>query len=151
MPVAFAAHSLGAALVPQPYAASIEQAGWAAPKGAPPAGASWAGVLANTKLDHWMVERFFDALVRAARELAGSTATSDATLAILAKYTGLSVEALRAIPPYGWTSSLRPDAAALAGLQKTYRSLGLLHYGSDLTPAQISDGSYARQAAAAGR
>jgi NitT/TauT family transport system substrate-binding protein len=150
METAFAVHGLDTALVPQPYATSIEQAGLAAPIGAPPAGATWAGVLFNAKLNGWAALRFFDALVRAARDLDGAAATSDDTLATLARYTGVSVDVLRTVPPYAW-GSLRPDAAALAGLQATYRSLGLLQYGADLAPGRISDSSFARQAAAAGR
>ncbi|HEY7201969.1 MAG TPA: ABC transporter substrate-binding protein [Candidatus Dormibacteraeota bacterium] len=147
METAFQVHGLDTALVRQPAAASIEQAGLAAPIGAPPAGASWAGVLFNDKLSGWAAQRFVDALARAARDLAGPGGTSDATLAILAKYTGISVDVLRTIPPYAWDGALRPDGSALAGIQATYRSLGLLQYGADLAPARISDGSYARQAA----
>jgi len=149
MEVAFQVHGLDTALVRQPAAAAIEQAGLAAPIGVPPAGATWAGVLANDKLSGWAAQRFVDALARAARDLDGPDGTSDATLAILAKYTGVSVDVLRTIPPYAWDRTLRPDAAALAGLQATYRSLGLLQYGADLAPARISDSSYARQAQAA--
>jgi NitT/TauT family transport system substrate-binding protein len=150
MEAGIATGGVNAALMPQPYAARAEQSGLAAPIGAPPAGATWAGLLLNAKLSGWAAQRFVDALVRAARDLAGPDATSDATLAILAKYTGLSLDVLMTLPPYAWDSALRPDAAALAGLQATYRGLGLLQYGSDLAPARISDGSYAKQAAAAG-
>src|SRR5205807_2079382 len=136
------AHAPGRARVRQPAAAAIEQAGLAAPIGAPPAGATWAGVLANDKLSGWAAQRFVDALARAARDLDGPGGTSDATLAILARYTGVSVGVVRTIPPYAWDRALRPDAAALAGLQATYRRLGLLQYRADLAPARISDGSY---------
>jgi NitT/TauT family transport system substrate-binding protein len=146
METAFAVHGLDTALVPQPYAARIEQAGLAAAIGTPPAGATWAGVLFNAKLNGWAAQRFFDALVRAARDLDGPGATSDDTLAILARYTGVSVDVLRTLPPYAWDSALRPDAAALAGLQATYRGEGLLRYGADLPAARITDSSYARLA-----
>jgi NitT/TauT family transport system substrate-binding protein len=146
METAFAVHGLDTALVPQPYATSIEQAGLAAPIGVPPAGATWSGLLLNDRLNGWAAQRFVDALARAARDLAGAAATSDATLATLARYTGVSVDVLRTLPPYAW-DALRPDAAALAGLQATYRGEGLLRYGADLPAARITDSSYARQAA----
>ena len=151
MGIGIATGGVNTALMPQPYAASAEQAGLAAPIGTPPPGATWAGLLLNAKLSGWAAQRFVDALARAARDLDGPDGTSDATLAILARYTGLSLDVLRTLPPYTWDRALRPDAAALAGLQATYRSLGLLQYSIDLAPSRISDGSYARQAAAAVR
>jgi NitT/TauT family transport system substrate-binding protein len=151
METGIASGGVDTALVPQPYAARIEQAGLAAPIGTPPAGATWSGLLLNDKLSGWAAQRFVDALARAARDLDGPAGTSDATLAIVARYTGVSVDVLRTLPPYAWDPALRPAPAALAGLQETYRSLGLLQYGADLAPARISDSSYARQAAAGGR
>lgn len=146
MQAAFAVHGLDAALVRQPAAASIEQAGLAAPIGAPQAGATWAGMLANRKLTGWAAQRFIDALVRAARDLSGVGGTSDDTLAIVSKYTGVGVDVLKTVPPYAWDSTLRPNTAALAGLQLTYRGEGLLQYGADLAPGRMVDDSYARAA-----
>jgi NitT/TauT family transport system substrate-binding protein len=146
MQAAFEVHSLDTALVPQPQATSIEQAGLAASIGAPPAGATWAGVLANDKLTGWAAQRFFDALVRAAHDLSGLGGTSDDTLAIVSKYSGVSVDVLKTVPPYAWDPDLRPNPTSLAGLQLTYRGQGLLQYGADLAGGRIVDGSYSRAA-----
>ncbi len=90
-------------------------------------------------------------MVCAARDLDRPADRSDATLAILAKYTGVGVDVLRTMPAYAWHPALRPDAAALGGLQATFRAEGLLSYGADLPPARMSDSSYMRRASAVGR
>jgi NitT/TauT family transport system substrate-binding protein len=134
------------ALVPAPYTTSMEQHGIASPLAAPPPGSTWSGVLYGAKLTGSPAERFFQALVRGARDLTGVARTSDDTLAILSRYTGVAADVLKTVPPYDWDPRLRPDSAALAGLQATYRDVGLLKYGTDLPASRIMDTSYARQA-----
>jgi NitT/TauT family transport system substrate-binding protein len=149
MEEAFTIGSIDAALAPAPYSASMEQHGVAVPKAAPPAGTTWSGVLYSAKLGGSAGLRFFQALVRAARDLTGPDRKSDDTLAILSKYTGISAEVLKTIPPYDWDPALKPDSTALAGLQASYRAVGLLKYAADLPAPRIMDATYSKRAASA--
>jgi NitT/TauT family transport system substrate-binding protein len=151
MEEAFKIGSIDAALAPAPYSTSMEQHGVAAPKAAPPPGATWSGVLFGAALGGAAGLRFFQALVRGARDLAGPDRTSDDTLAILSKYTGAGTDVLKTVPPFDWDAALKPDPAALAGLQASYREMGLLKYGADLPAARIVDTTYSKRAASAVR
>ncbi len=146
MAIGFEIHSLDSALVPAYYATGIEQQGLASLLATPPPGTTWSGLLFNSKFTGWTAQRFFDALVRAARDLADTPRASADTLSILTKYTGLSGDVLGSVPQYAWNRALRPDVAAIAGLQSTYRDEGLLGYGADLPAASVIDGSYSRAA-----
>jgi len=148
MEEAFTIGSIDAALVPAPYSTGMEQHGVAAPRAAPPAGTTWSGVLFSAKLGGSAGLRFFQALVRGARDLVGPARSSDDTLAILSKYTGVGADVLKTVPPYDWDEALRPDATALAGLQASYRQVGLLKYGADLPASRIVDPTYSKRAAA---
>jgi NitT/TauT family transport system substrate-binding protein len=148
---AFKIGSIDAALAPAPYSTSMEQHGMAVPKAAPPSGTTWSGVLFGAKLGGSAGLRFFQALVRGARDLAGPDRTSDDTLAILSKYTGVGSDVLKTVPPFDWDTALKPDPAALAGLQASYRDVGLLKYGADLPASSIVDTTYSRRAASAVR
>ena len=149
MEPAVSVHSIDVALAPAPFATTMEQHGLMAPIGAPPPGDTWSGVLYAEKLGGSPGQRFFEGLVRGARDMRGPARTSDDTLPILAKYTGLTVDVLRKMPPYDWDGSLRPDAAALAGLQASYREAGLLKYDVDLAPSRLVDTAYSKRAATA--
>ena len=149
MEEAFTIGSIDAALAPAPYSTSMEQHGVAAAKASPPPGTTWSGVLYGDRLGGSAGLRFFQALVRGARDLVGPARTSDDTLAILSKYTGVGADVLKAVPPYDWDAALRPDASALAGLQSSYRALGLLTYGADLPASRIEDATYSKRASAA--
>lgn len=149
MEEAFTIGSIDAALAPAPYSTSMEQHGVAAAKASPPPGTTWSGVLYGDRLGGSAGLRFFQALVRGARDLVGPARTSDDTLAILSKYTGVGADVLKAVPPYDWDAALRPDASALAGLQSSYRALGLLTYGADLPASRIEDTTYSKRASAA--
>jgi NitT/TauT family transport system substrate-binding protein len=149
MEEAFQIGSIDAALAPAPYSTSMEQHGVAAPKAAPPPGATWSGVLYGARLGGSAGLRFFQALVRGARDLVGPDRTADDTLAILSRYTGVGTDVLKSVPPYAWDAALKPDTAALAGLQASYRDVGLLKYGADLPASRIVDATYSRRAASA--
>jgi NitT/TauT family transport system substrate-binding protein len=149
MEEAFTIGSIDAALAPAPYSTSMEQHGVSAPRGAPPAGTTWSGVLYSARLGGSAGLRFFQALVQGARDLVGPARSSDDTLAILSTYTGVGADLLRTIPPYEWDAALRPDPTALAGLQASYRVVGLLKYGADLPASRIVDTTYSKQAASA--
>jgi NitT/TauT family transport system substrate-binding protein len=149
MEEAFKIGSIDAALAPAPYSTSMEQHGVALPKAAPPSGTTWSGVLFGAKLGGSAGLRFFQALVRAARDLVGSDRSSDDTLAILSKYTGAGADVLKTVPPFDWDAALKPDPAALAGLQASYREVGLLKYGADLPASRIVDTTYSKRAASA--
>jgi NitT/TauT family transport system substrate-binding protein len=138
-----------AALAVAPYSTAMERDGVTVPMGTPAPGSTWSGVVYGPKLSASAGQRFFQALVRASRDLMGPARTSEDTLAILARYTGRSVDELRATPPFDWAANLKPDPAGLAAIQATYRGLGLLHYGADLPPAGFVDDSFSRRAAAA--
>jgi NitT/TauT family transport system substrate-binding protein len=138
-----------AALAIAPYSTAMERDGVTVPIGAPPPGSAWSGLVYGPKLGASAGQRFFQALVRAERDLAGPAGTSDDTLAILAKYTGRPVDQLKAAVPFDWTADLRPDPAGLAAIQATYRGLGLLRYGADLPPGGFVDDSFSRRAATA--
>ena len=56
---------------------------------------------------------------------------------------------LTTVPPYDWDPALKPDPAALAGLQASYRAVGLLKYGADLPAPRIMDTTYSKRAASA--
>jgi NitT/TauT family transport system substrate-binding protein len=146
---AFTIGGIDAALAPAPYSTSMEQHGVAAPRGAPPAGTTWSGVLYSARLGGSAGLRFFQALVRGARDLVGPARTSDDTLAILSRYTGVAADVLKTVPPYEWDGTLRPDPTALAGLQASYRQVGLLRYRADLPASRIVDMTYSKQAATA--
>ena len=149
METAFQVGSIDAALAPAPYSTAMEKDGQAVPKAAPPPGSTWSGVLFGAGLGGSAATRFFQALVRGAHDLVGPARTSDGTLAILSKYTGTGVDVLRTVPPYAWDPALKPDPTALAGLQASYRQVGLLQYGADLPASRIMDGSYSKRAASA--
>jgi NitT/TauT family transport system substrate-binding protein len=148
MEVAIASTGIDAALVPGPFTTRMEQHGVTLPMGAPPPGSTWSGVLFGSRLGGSAALRFFEGLVRGARDLQGSGRTSDDTLVILAKYTGVTPDVLKSIPPYDWDLDLRPDAATVAAMQATYRKLGLLKYDKDLVVTQYVDATYSRRAAA---
>lgn len=149
METAIASGGIDVALVPGPYSTSMEQHGIAGPMASPPPGSTWSGVLFSSKLAASGARRFFQALVRAARELKGPSRTSDDTVAIVAKYTGRPAEEVKTVAPFDWASNLAPDTKALAGLQATYRTVGLIHYDHDLPDAKYVQPSYAKDAAAA--
>jgi NitT/TauT family transport system substrate-binding protein len=149
MEEAFKIGSIDAALAPAPYSTSMEQHGVAAPRAAPSPGATWSGVLFGASLGSSAGLRFFQALVRGARDLAGPDRTSDDTLAILSKYTGVGPDVLKTVPPYDWDAALKPDPTALAGLQASYRDAGLLKYGANLPASRIVDTTYSKRAASA--
>ncbi len=149
METAIEVGEIDAALAPAPYTTSMEQHGVAAPLAAPPPGSTWSGVLFGARLTGSPAHRLFQGLVRGARDLAGAGRTSDDTLAILAKHTGVSADVLKTVPPYDWDPALRPDLTALAGLQASYRDAGLLKYGADLPATRITDSTYSKRAAAA--
>jgi NitT/TauT family transport system substrate-binding protein len=149
MEEAFKIGSIDAALAPAPYSTGMEQHGLAVPKAAPPPGSTWSGVLYGANLGGSAGLRFFQALVRGARDLVGPERTSDDTLAILSKYTGVAADVLKTVPPFDWDAALKPDPAALAGLQASYRELGLLKYGADLPASRIADTTYSKRAASA--
>jgi NitT/TauT family transport system substrate-binding protein len=149
MEEAFKIGSIDAALSPAPYWTSMEQHGVAAGKAAPPAGTTWSGVLYGARLTGSAGLRFFQALVRGARDLVGPDRTSDDTLGIVSRYTGTPAGVLKTVPPYDWDDALEPDTTALAGLQASYRALGLLEYGADLPPSRIVDATYSKRAAPA--
>lgn len=148
MEEAFTIGGIDAALVPAPYSTTMEQHGVASPRAAPPPGTTWSGVLFSASLGGSAGLRFFRALVQGARDLVGPARTSDDTLAILSKYTGIGADVLKAVPPYDWDGALKPDAASLAGLQASYRQVGLLKYGADLPASRIEDTTYSKRAAA---
>ncbi len=147
METAIASTGIDAALVPAPYTTAIEEHQVAAPMGAPPAGATWSGVLFGTKVGTSAGQRLFMALLLAVRDLQGPARTSDVTLATLAKYTGMTADVLKSVPPFDWDPALKPNAAELAAIQATYRKLGLLQYANDLRAAQYVNASYSKQAA----
>jgi NitT/TauT family transport system substrate-binding protein len=149
MEVAFKIGSIDAALVPAPYSATMEKDGVTVPKGSLPPGTTWSGVLYGAKLGGSAGLRFFQALVRGARDLTGPDRTSDDTLAILSKYTGVATEVLKTVPPYDWDQALKPDPTALAGLQASYRAVGLLKYPADLPASRIMVTTYSKGAASA--
>jgi NitT/TauT family transport system substrate-binding protein len=149
METAIASGGIDVALVPGPYSTSMEQHGIAIPMGTPPAGSTWSGVLFSSKLGASAGRRFFQALVRAARELKGPARASDDTVAIVAKYTGRPPEVVKAAAPFDWAPDLAPDTKALAALQDTYRTVGLVHYERNLPDAKYVQPSYSKDAAAA--
>ena len=149
MEEAFQIGSIDAALAPAPYSTMMEQHGVAVPKAAPPAGTTWSGVLYGAKLGGSAGLRFFQALVRGARDLTGPDRTSNDTLGIVSKYTGIGPDVLKTVPPYDWDQALKPDTASLAGLQASYRTVGLLKYGADLPASRIVDTTYSKRAASA--
>lgn len=149
MEEAFKIGSIDAALAPAPYSTGMEQHNVAVARAAPPAGSTWSGVLYAPKLGGSAGLRFFQALVRGARDLVGPDRTSGDILGILSKHTGTGADVLKTVPPYDWDDALKPDATALAGLQASYRALGLLTYGADLPPSHIVEATYSRRAAAA--
>ena len=151
MEIAIQEGSIDAALAPAPYTTYMEQHGIAAPLAAPPPGSTWSGILFAPKLTGSPAQRLFLGLVRGARDLVGAGRTSDDTLAILAKYTGVGADVLKTMPPYDWDPALRPDPTALAGLQASYRDAGLLKYRADLPAALITDSTYSKRAASAAR
>ncbi len=148
METAIASGGIDVALAPAPFTTQMEQHGVATPMGGPPPGSTWSGVLFGAKLGASAALRFFEALVRGARDLQGAGRTSDDTLAILARYTGTTPDVLKTVPPYDWELNLRPDPAELAAMQATYRRLGLLTYGKDLHVASYIDATYSKRAAA---
>lgn len=151
METAMSVHGIDVALAPGPFTTRMEQRGLTTPLASPPPGTTWSGVLYGTKLTGSPGLRFFQALVQAARDLRGPSRTADDTLAIVSKYTGVTADVLRTVPPYGWDAALKPDTASLAGLQATYREEGLLKYATDLAPARFVDATYSKRAASAVR
>jgi NitT/TauT family transport system substrate-binding protein len=149
MEEAFKIGSIDAALAPAPVSTTMEKDGVTVAKGAPPAGTTWSGVLYGDKLGGSAGLRFFQALVRGARDLTGPDRTSDDTLAILSRYTGVSTDVLKTVPPYDWDQALKPDPTALSGLQTSYRAAGLLKYPTNLPASRISDTTYSKRAASA--
>jgi NitT/TauT family transport system substrate-binding protein len=133
--VALAGHGVDAALVPAPFSTAIEGHGVAVPQGALPPGAAWDGLLLSDGLTTSAGQAFIDGLIRGVRDLVGRARTSDRTLAILARHTGISERVLSTMPPYDWDVGLRPRSLPLADLQATFRAEGLLTYGSYL-PAE---------------
>jgi NitT/TauT family transport system substrate-binding protein len=149
MEEAFKIGSIDAALAPAPYAMTMEKDGVSVARGAPPSGTTWSGVLYGDKLGGSAGLRFFQALVRGARDLTGPDRTSDDTLAILSKYTGVSPDVLKTMPPYDWDQALKPDPTALVGLQTSYRAVGLLKYAANLPASHITNTTYSKRAASA--
>lgn len=148
MEIGIASGGIDVALVPGPYTTTMEQHGVAGPMAAPPPGSTWSGVLLGSGLSPSAGKRFFQALVRGARDLRGPARTSDETLAILARYTGRPAEELRTVAPFDWAPDLAPDGRTLTAIQATYRELGLLHYDHDLPDTRYVDTSYSKLAAA---
>jgi NitT/TauT family transport system substrate-binding protein len=147
MEPAIASGGIDVALVPAPYTRQMEQHGVAMPLATPPAGSTWNGVLFGAGLHTSAAQRFFEALVRAARDLEGPARSSDGTVTTLARYTGVTADVLRTVPPYDWERNLMPDPTELGAMQAAYRRFGLLQYPRDVPAVRYVDASYAKRAA----
>jgi NitT/TauT family transport system substrate-binding protein len=149
METGIASGGIDVALVPGPYTTTMQQHGVAGPMAAPPPGSTWSGVLLGSKVGASAGQRFFQALLRAARDLRGPARTSSDTVGILARYTGRPPEELQTAAPFDWAPNLAPDARTLTAMQASYRELGLLHYDRDLPDTRYVDASYSKLAASA--
>ncbi|QIS04369.1 ABC transporter substrate-binding protein [Nocardia brasiliensis] len=148
MQAALASGSVDAALVAAPFTTRMENEDVANPLAVPPKGSSASGVIYSGAFAHRSAsQRFFNALVRASRDLQDDGAQSEEVLQILAEATGQDIAVLRATPPYSWLPDLAPLLDQLDRQQQVYRSAGLMHIDTPLSPEALVDFSFAREAA----
>ncbi|MEG8181545.1 ABC transporter substrate-binding protein [Nocardia terpenica] len=140
--------SVDAALVAAPFTTKMEKAGVARPLAVPPKGASATGVIYGGSFARGaMAQRFFDALVRASRDLQGEGAKSEEVLKILADATGQDIDVLREVPSYTWLPDLAPLPDQLDKQQRVYRDAGLMTDAAPLKTESFVDTAFARKAA----
>ncbi|GGM45796.1 nitrate ABC transporter substrate-binding protein [Longimycelium tulufanense] len=148
MQAALANGSVDAALVAAPFTTKMEKAGVAKPLAVPPKGASATGVIyGGAFAKSQAAQKFFNALVRASRDLQGEGARSEETLQILARATGQDVAVLRDVPSYTWQPDLAPLTDQLAKQEQVYRDADLMKDAKPLSTDSYVDTAFARKAA----
>lgn len=139
--------AVSAAFMTAPFLGSAVSAGEgrvlaAAPVGAAATGVIYGGAFAATPA----AQRFFTALTDAAKRLQGKAASSPANLAIVAKATGESLDALKAEPPNEFSPDLAPPVSLLADMQRVFLGNKDLSYGTPVSSSSYVDGTFSRKA-----
>lgn len=142
--------AVAAAVVPAPFTTAMQTSGVAAILAQPPIGLTSTGVIfGKTFSGTPAAQRFFNALVLAARDLQGDRKRSPENLAAISKVTGADVTQLTTQALYDWNANLAPDIASLERMQTTYRALGLLDYPQNKPTTEYVDASFSQKAAVA--
>ena len=144
--------AVDASLLPAPFLGQAVENGWASIiAGSAGRGRSSVATFFGDSFAHErpaVARAVLTALVRGARDLQGGGVRSEDNLEAIAKYTGLSVDALHGMDPYMYDPDLMPDTNTVLDMQRAFFSDAQLAYTTLLTADQLIDPSFSSAAVA---
>lgn len=121
----------------------IAQKIWTTPKGTSGTGLLYGGKF-TTSDD---AQKFFDALVKASKDLQGQNRYSPENLKIIGDATKQTPEQVKSVPLYNWLPNLAPLPDQLADMEKNWIAVGALKYSDPISSDKYVNTKFADKAA----
>lgn len=147
MEAAIKSGGVDAALPSAPFSTNMEINGVATPLAVPAKGTTGTGVMYGADFaGKDTAQKFFNALVKGAKDVQGDLSTNKEVLQILADATGQKVDILAKTPFYTWHPDLAPQPDQLDAMQKIWMDTGLVEYQDAIKTSTFVDEKFAKNA-----
>lgn len=146
MPAALKNGSVDAALVSSPFNEQAIADG-AVSLAVPPAGTSGTGVIYGDKFGKGPnAQKFFNAMVKASKDLQGEARYSDENAKIIGDALGQSAADIKKTPLYTWKPDLAPLPDQMQAMERIWMQAGAITYKEPIPLAKYVDESFSKNA-----